>query len=189
PPPPPPPPGPGGGPRPPGPPPPALAASLDIAGIDAALPAHQRPLVWLAPGELPTALLEWIRFGGTALVDAEATWPLPDAGTPIGQTPVGQALARSAALGRGRVLQFAQPLVPASMPELLQPDFPDRLRALLETAPPAPPRADARAYAPLTGGPSFPETPRDLSPWLLWLAAALFALERWLASGRRETTP
>ncbi|PZO10532.1 MAG: hypothetical protein DCF27_02570 [Lysobacteraceae bacterium] len=167
----------------------ALAASLDIAGTDAELPGKTRAIVWLDSGDLPAPVLEWIRDGGTVLLDADATWPLAKAGAVTGHDSAGQALAREAALGRGRVVQFTQPLLPAAMPALLQPDFPERLRALTQAAPAAPTRADARAYVPRTGGASFPETPRDLSPWLLWLAAALFALERWLASGRRGASP
>jgi hypothetical protein len=127
--------------------------------------------------------------GGTALIDSEATWPMPAAGTVVWRDDAGRALASAAVLGQGRVVQLAQPLAPAALPALLQPDFPDRLRALLEPAPPAPSRASADAYTPLAGGPSFPETPRELSSWLLWLVAALFALERWVASGRRGTAP
>ncbi len=165
-----------------------VAPPTDVAGLDVALPESQRPLAWLAPGELPAPLLAWIRAGGTALLDSQATWPLPDAGAVVWRDDAGQPLASAAALGRGRVVQLAQPLSPAALPALLQPDFPQRLRALVETAAPAPTRASAAAYAPMAGGPSFPETPRELSSWLLWLLAALFALERWLASGRRGAT-
>jgi hypothetical protein len=163
--------------------------AADIAGLDAGLPENTRPVAWLAPGDLPAALLAWVADGGTALIDSEATWPMPAAGTVVWRDDAGRALASAAVLGQGRVVQLAQPLAPAALPALLQPDFPDRLRALLEPAPPAPSRASADAYTPLAGGPSFPETPRELSSWLLWLVAALFALERWVASGRRGTAP
>ena len=176
----------------------ALAASLDIASMESALPPIDRPLVWLAPGALPAPIRDWITRGGNALIAATTAWPLDEAGdagdaslaanppTASAQDTGSSPLARSAPLGSGRVLQFTQPLVPAAMPALLQPDFPARLRALLQPVPAHPTRADATAYAPITGGPSFPETPRDVSHWLAWLAAALFALERWLATGRRE---
>ena len=162
--------------------------TIDIAGPDAALPSRSRPLAWLAPGELPAPVLAWIRAGGTALLDSSTPWPLPEPGTVVWRDEAGQPLARAAALGGGRVVQLARPLTPAAMPALLQPDFPQRLRGLLEIPGPAPTRASAAAYVPIAGGPSFPETPRALSPWLLWLVVALFALERWFASGRREGT-
>ena len=167
----------------------AISDALDIAGLDAPLPDKTRPLAWLAPGALPAPVLAWIGDGGTALLDSQATWPLADAGTVVWRDEGGQPLASAAALGRGRVVQLARPLAPAALPSLLQPDFPQRLRALLEPAPAAPTRASAAAYAPQTGGPSFPETPRELSSWLMWLVAGLFALERWVASGRRGATP
>ena len=167
----------------------ATDESPDVAGVDAALPDASRPVAWMAGGEVPAPLLAWIRAGGTALLDADATWPAAQPGTVAWRDEAGDALAQSSALGAGRVVQLTRDFAPATLPALLQPDFPDRLRALLVPAPPAPTRAHASAHAPLAGGPSFPETPRDLSPWLLWLAVALFALERWLASGRRETAP
>lgn len=167
----------------------AVADATNTAGLDAPLPATSRPLAWLAPGELPAPVLAWIRAGGTALIDSQARWPLATAGTAAWRDEAGQPLATAAALGRGRVVQLARPLSPAALPALLQPDFPVRLRGLLEPAPPAPTRASAAAYSPRTGGPSFPETPRELSSWLLCLVAALFALERWVASGRRGVAP
>lgn len=161
---------------------------VDIAGTDAPPPHPSRPLAWLAPDALPSPMLAWIRAGGTALLDSSTPWPLDEPGTVVWRDEAGQALARAAALGGGRVVQLARPMTPAAMPALLQPDFPQRLRGLLEIPDPAPTRASAAAYAPVAGGPSFPETPRELSPWLLWLVVALFALERWFASGRREGT-
>lgn len=163
----------------------ALAAALDVADIDAALPVPTRPLAWLAPGELPAPLLAWIQAGGTTLIDARTPWPAAAPGTPVWRDAAGRVLARAAAMERGRVVQLTGAMSPASLPALLQADFPDRLRALLESTPAAPTRAHAAAYTPLAGGTSFPETPRDVSPWLLWLVLALFALERWVASGRR----
>ncbi|MCX7033105.1 MAG: BatA domain-containing protein [Arenimonas sp.] len=162
-----------------------VADLLDIAGLDAALPEKTRPLAWLAPGELPAPVLAWIHAGGTALIEPQTDGPAQD-GTVVWRDAAGQPLARAAALGAGRVVQLAQPLSPAALPALLQPDFPQRLRELLEPAAPAPTRASAAAYAPMAGGPSFPETPRELSTWLVWLVLVLFALERWVASRRRE---
>ena len=110
----------------------------------------------------------------------------PDEGQPAWRNDRGEPRARRAALGQGLVLQLTVPLAPASLPELLEPAFPDTVRELLQAPPPAPQRAAAAAYAPRPGGPGFPETPRELSTPLLWLLLALFALERWLATGRRE---
>lgn len=161
----------------------------DVAATDAILPATGQPLAWLAPGELPAAVRAWTENGGRLLIDVRTTWPLPSPGVPAWRDADGRVLAHAAGLGRGRVVQLQAALAPASLPALLEPDFPARLRALMEPAPPPATRADAMAHRPLPGGASFPETPRELVTPVLWLIAALFALERWLATGRRETAP
>lgn len=161
------------------------SSTPDIAGSDAPLSAGTTRLVWLAPGELPANVREWIDEGGHALIDAQTTWPSPDAGAVVWRDDEGQTLARSAALGRGRVTQLQRTLAPAELPALLEADFPQRLRELLD-GPPAPPRlADAADHAPVAGGASFPESPRELDTPLLWLILALFALERWFATRPR----
>lgn len=162
------------------------AASVAVAGIAQPLPAGTHHLAWLAPGPLPEAIRDWIRAGGRALLSADAQAPELAGATPLWRDDAGATLVRGAALGRGRVLQFVRPLAPSAMPQLLEADFPARLRALLVDPPPAPARVDARDYAPTAGLAPSPETPRPLSPWLVALAAALFALERWLASGPRR---
>lgn len=158
----------------------------DIAPQDAALAADTRHLAWLVPGPLPPAIRDWINEGGRALIVADTEWPLAQDGQPAWRDARGEPRARRAALGRGEVLQLSLPLSPAALPELLEPGFPDALRDLLQAPPPAPRRAAAAAYAPQPGGTAFPETPRELTTPLLWLLLGLFALERWLATGRRE---
>lgn len=158
----------------------------DIASADAALAEGTRHLAWLAPGPLPPSIRSWIEEGGRALLSADTEWPLSDEGQPAWRNERGEPRARRAALGQGLVLQLTVPLAPASLPDLLEPGFPDTVRDLLQAPAPAPQRAAATAYAPRPGGPGFPETPRELSAPLLWLLLALFALERWLATGRRE---
>ncbi|TNJ35641.1 BatA domain-containing protein [Arenimonas terrae] len=161
------------------------AAPLDVAGADAALPATDRPLVWLVPGELPAALRDWLRSGGHALIEPASNWPLPAPGVPAWRADDGTVLARSAAFGRGRLSQLQHPLAPDVLPALLDAGFPRHLHDLLHAPAPAPTRADAAAHVPLAGGPGFPETPRPLDTPLLWAAVALFALERLWATRRR----
>lgn len=161
----------------------------DIAGIDQPWPDRDAVLAWLAPGDIPGALRRWVNDGGRLLLPDTATWPLPDAGVPAWRDHDGRALAQAARLGQGRVVQWLQPMDPQAMPILLEADFPERLKALMQAPPPAPTWADAHSLAPETGGAAFAETPRDLSLPLMWLVLALFALERWLASGRRERAP
>ncbi|MGI4876525.1 MAG: BatA domain-containing protein [Janthinobacterium lividum] len=157
--------------------------ALDAGPPSAPLPPYPATLVWLA-GPLPTAVREWITSGGTALlvgtgsIAAPVTW----------RDEVGAALATSEPMGRGHVIRLTRPLDPAQMPQLLEPDFPQRLRALLEAPPPAPARVAAVDHAPLTGGAIYPPPARDLRPWLALAVAAMFLIERWLATGRRRGT-
>jgi hypothetical protein len=83
-------------------------------------------------------------------------------------------------------MQLTRALSPDAMPQLLEADFPEHLRALFADPAPAPARVAASAYAPTAGAPPWPETPRPLAPWLVALVALLFALERWFASSPRR---
>lgn len=141
-----------------------------------ALPATDRLTAWTGAEPVPAALLDWTARGGELLLDAEADWPLP---SPPVDLPGGWL--RGLAHGQGRVLQWRAPLQPEHRPELLEPDFPRRLRAQL-WPPPAPTLADAEAVEPARVAADYPTTPVPWTTPLLWLALALFALERWLAT-------
>lgn len=150
------------------------------------LPEERRHLVWLVPGPLPETIRDWIRAGGTALLAADTTAPGLAEAAVVWRDAKGP-LARGARLGEGRILQLQRPLVPARMPVLLEPDFPEQLRRLLVDAPPPSPSwVDAQAHAPRTGLPGWPPAARPLAPWLAMLVALLFLLERWVASGPRR---
>lgn len=163
------------------------AGRVDAAPLASPLPPGTRNLAWLAPGEVPAGVRDWVAGGGRLLLETDARWPglAPDA--PVLWRDADGALARGLPYGRGRVMQLQRPLLPAAMPGLLTPRFPHELRALFADAPPAPSRADARAYAPVPGAPPYPERPRPLAPWLAWAIAIAFLLERWLATGRRRS--
>lgn len=167
------------------------AAGADAPAGDAAitgtpLPENTQVVAWLAPGELPPELRAWIEAGGTALLAHDATWPIAGSGKP---THVDTDWLTEARLGTGRVLQLRQPLYAEAFPALLEPDFPVRLRARLDAAPPAPTLADAAAMAPRTGANGFEPAPRPLEPWLLAALLLLFALERWFAASPRRGAP
>ena len=173
---------------------PAAPPVADIVAIDAVssrqpVSPQARLLAWLVPGPVPAPVLAWITAGGTVLLDAEATLPTTLHSSPsfvAWHADDGSARLVQRALGRGRVLQWAQPLLPSAFPELLDADFPSRLRTILGPTPPAPRRADSRHYAPATGALSALPKPREVTHWLAMLAALLFVLERWLASGARR---
>ncbi len=145
-----------------------------------------RHLAWLVPGVVPQFIRTWIADGGRVLLDAQADWPGLDDAPVLWRDDEG-ALVRGFASGRGRVMRLERPLLPASMPALLAPDFPNRLRDLFADAQPAPARVAAADYAPSAGTAPWREQPRPLAPWLAWAVAIAFLLERWLANGRRRS--
>jgi hypothetical protein len=164
----------------------AAAARQDVAPVTQPLAADARHLVWLAPGPVPPAVLDRVRAGAVALLDAQAE--LPDALPMVAlwRDADGGVLVEGAGHGQGRLMRLTRALTPQAMPVLLDADFPDRLRTLFEPAPAAPARVLAVDHAPSEGGPVFAPAPQDLQPWLLVLIAALFGLERWIATGRRR---
>lgn len=146
-------------------------------------------LVWLVPGALPPAIRSWIAGGGIALVESATAVPeIASSGATIWRDPQGRPLARAAASGQGRIVQLRQALTPAALPELLDPEFPQHLRALFEASPLAPTRALAASHAPLSqasrrsDGIDRPSRAQSLQPWLALLIALLFFVERWMAS-------
>lgn len=160
-------------------------APADVAASSVPLPASARQLAWLVPGRLPEVIRRWIESGGTALVAADTRLDLGQA-TIAWRDAEGVPLVEAASLGRGRVLRFARPLAPMAMPELLDPRFPERLRALFEAEGPPPSRVAARDYAPTLGGVVAVHPARDLQPWLALLIAGVALVERWLATARRR---
>lgn len=162
------------------------ATAFAAAPVAQALPAGTRNLVWLAPGPLPAAVGEWIRQGGTALLATETEYEFPTASIVYWRDEIGAPLVEGAALGRGRVLRFTRAFSSTAMPQLLQPEFPRKLRNLFATPSPAPARVMANDYAPIKGSASYAQPPRDLQPWLALLIAVLLLVERWVATRRRR---
>lgn len=163
------------------------ASRVSTAALSAPLDASVSRLAWLAAGPVPAAVQAWVAQGGQVLLDADAQWPGFARDAAIAWSDGTGPLLRTQRVGRGRVLQLQRPLLPAAMPALLEADFPQRLRTAFETEIVAPARVAARDYAPMAGAPAWPERPQPLAPWLAWLVAGLFLLERWLASGPRRS--
>lgn len=161
------------------------AEVVQIASSTEPLDESRRYLVWLAPGALPQAVQDWIARGGTALLDSQVPLPALDTAGVLWRDEAGP-LVRGARLGKGRVMRLERELIPARMPVLLEPGFPERLRALFVPEPPAPARVAAQDHRPRTGLAPYPETPRPLAPWLAVLIAILFLVERWVANGPRR---
>ncbi len=168
---------------------PGATRLVTVATATQPLDAGTRNLVWLVPGPVPTHVLDWIKAGGQALLDVDSDVAGISAATPLWRDDQGNVLVHGMPLGRGRVMQWTRAWSPDAMPQLLESDFPNRLRALFADPESPPARVDASNYRPTVGARTYPETPRPLSPWLIGLIAALFVVERWLAnSPRRGTT-
>jgi hypothetical protein len=166
----------------------AASPAIDVGTRDQPLPPSSQPLVWLAPGALPATVRQWISTGGTALLGEKAVVEgAALATTVVWRDARGAALVESMRIGTGRALRFTRPLDPAAMPELLEPAFPQRLRALLSDPAPAPTRVRATDYAPRTGAAPYPTAPRDLQPWLALLIVLLVLVERWFATRRQRS--
>jgi hypothetical protein len=158
---------------------------LDAEPASAAIPDDASWLVWLAPST--PALTQWIERGGIALVAGDAN----AGGQPIWHDGHGRAIAHSESSGRGKRIALGGAFVPSDLPILLDADFPDRLLAAFAGAPRAPTRAPAAAARPSPeAGTASAEarslaTAQPLDAWLALLIAALFLLERAVATRTR----
>jgi hypothetical protein len=163
---------------------------LDAQPSTAPISDDARWLAWLADSPPPAEISAWIEHGGIALLanDAHAE------GDPLWRDASGGILARSATAGRGRVIAVRGALTPADLPGLLEADFPQRLHDAMSDAAPLPGRADALAIKPLdalagaTVSASVPNASQPFDPWLVLAIAALFALERIVATRARTET-
>ena len=159
---------------------------LDAQPAAAAIHDDERWLIWLG-AQLPAAISSWIEQGGTAVV---ADRPEPR-GDVLWRDAAGHALAQRDVSGRGRIVALRGALTPQAMPIVLDADFPDRLLALMQNAPPAPTRANAEAMLPLQKAAAAsdaalaPGMVRPLDSWLAVLIAGLFLFERLLATRTR----
>lgn len=165
---------------------PPAAPNFFAGPVEEALDTDTRWLAWLAPGALPPAIEAWITNGGTALLDAETTFESQEPSVALWRDQLGKPLVEATAHGKGRVLKLTQALSPAEMPQLMEADFPRHLRALFDTPPPAPARVAANHYTPTLGGDTYPQSPRDLRPWLALLIVLTLLIERWMATRRRR---
>lgn len=159
---------------------------LDSGDISSALKPDSSALIWLSATGFPSDIRDWATKGGTIIVPKETVVPELKSGVTAWRNGEGKVLATVAPLGQGRIVQWQQALKPETMPELLNADFPDKLKFLLQTKPPAPTRAFAKSQTPVTGAKVGPEAPQSLQAWLALLIVLLFVLERWLANSSRR---
>lgn len=166
----------------------------DITATLAPPSADAEVLFWLHPGTVPGEVRAWAAGGRTLVIEPDAATE----GTPGGAVVTWRdedaaPLATAEPLGHGRLVRLQRPLQPGHFPQLLQPEFPAALRALLQP-PPAPAVAPAETHAPLraawdSDGGGIETAVRSLQPWLALLIASLLLLERWLATRVQRWRP
>ncbi|MFL6585308.1 MAG: BatA domain-containing protein [Luteimonas sp.] len=158
------------------------ADALRIADVDSVLRADAVPVWWgdaAPPAALRGEAAGRVRLLGPDVPREEIEWQT------VQQDADGATQFERAACGEVICLRFAQAVDPETMPAVLDPAFPSRLRVLLQPLP-APQRIAAADLAPSTGADAWPATPRDLRPWWALLVALVFALERWMAAAPRR---
>ena len=160
--------------------------ALDSADILSPIKPDRSALVWLSVGELPVDIRDWINKGGSIIVSKQTVVPELKSGVAAWRNEQGKVLTIAAPLGQGRIMQWQQELKPEAMPELLDADFPEKLKSLLQTKSLAPTRAFAKSQTPLIGGQAGPKALQSLQTWLALLIALLLVLERWLANSSRR---
>jgi hypothetical protein len=137
------------------------------------IPATAEAVLWLGDAPAP----RW-EAGPVPLLQIADSTATPSVIEPLSGLPV-QRLA-------GTDVRLAAPLAPEPLPAVLDPDFPQRLHHLLFQRFPQPDMAPAEAVRPQVDPTRLAPEPLPLQPWLALLAALLFLVERWLASGRRR---
>jgi len=162
---------------------------LDAQTLDAPLADDTHWLVWLAP-QLSPAASAWLERGGVAVRAGDATMQ----GDPLWRDADGNVIARAEAIGRGRLIALPGALVPATLPWLLDDEFPQRLLAALRGAATPPDRAQASALEPVRAttaaeNAASSDATRPLDAWLAALIAILFLLERIVATHVRAESP
>jgi hypothetical protein len=152
---------------------PLLASVIDRGNAQQAIPADAEAVLWIGNAPAP----RWEAGPVPLLQIADSTSPSSTI-EPLSGLPV----QRLAGLGA----RLAAPLAPQTLPAVLDPDFPQRLHHLLFQRFPQPDQAPAEAVRPQVDPTRLAPEPLPLQPWLALLAALLFLVERWLASGRRR---
>jgi hypothetical protein len=160
--------------------------ALDAGDVQGPLPDKNTLLFWQADGAVPQSVLQWIQAGGTAVLSQSALLPAQAWRDSSWQQVDGSPLLKSSVYGNGRVWQWQRAMTPQAMPELLEPEFPERLQSLLRAEVPAPDRDLASRHVPRTGLAAWPDRPDALNPWLAVLIGLLLVWERWLASAKQR---
>lgn len=151
--------------------------------------AGDTQLLLLASDPLPVQQRQWVQQGGVILLaDDTAVASLDWHGAEVSwRSADGAPVALRKPDGKGAWIRMLVPFEPQSLPALLEPAFPDALQALLESRRFIAKRTWAESYSPIQANMApLPPAPRPIGALLALLIAALFGIERWLATARRR---
>lgn len=161
--------------------------ATDVGDLDVPFPNTNKTLAYLSGGTIPARVLDHVRAGGTTLLPHDALLPPESTLVPVWRDDDSTPIAEAVAIGSGRLIRFTRPLAPATLPALLDADFPAELRALILLPTTAPTRVRAQDYAPDVVDRAFDPPPIGLRPWLALCIALAFAVERWIATRRTRS--
>jgi hypothetical protein len=153
----------------------AFPVALDEAPVSQPIAEQVDAVIWLG-GEPDGAAMKAVESGATLLQMSG------DAETDV---DIDIAPAAATRVGRGKLLQLSLPGDPRQNAAFLDAEFPARLHEALFGAGSMPSRARAQDVRPATIAAQEQQRESPLRPHLVWLIAALFLIERLVASGRR----
>lgn len=161
---------------------PGTAWSVSEGTLDVPIDADTQWLIWLdAP--VPDPVLSWVKRGGRVLVNSEA----PANATAIWRNAQGEVIASGQRHGAGRVIYLLPRLSPQDFAQVLDADFPERVKFLLAGGAQDPGSDYAQNARPLQSAEPGKPLRTALDRLLMILVAGTFLLERVLASRRRKS--
>jgi hypothetical protein len=150
--------------------------------LDVPIDADTQWLIWLdAP--VPGPVLSWVKRGGRVLVNSEA----PANATAIWRNAQGEVIASGQRHGAGRVIYLLPRLSPQDFAQVLDADFPERVKFLFAGGAQDPGSDYAQNARPLQSAEPGKPLRTALDRLLMILVAGTFLLERVLASRGRTS--
>jgi hypothetical protein len=160
--------------------------TIDLSPITDSPPDKEKVLVWLASGELPKSIMQWVQDGGILLAAHDVKMSSFDDAVPVWQDAEHGVILRAKNYGAGQLLQWQNALTPSEMPMLLDAEFPDKLQSVLKLNAIQPSVDFAKQQMPEQAVMSWLSKPDSISSWFIFLILLLFAAERYLATRQKS---